>query len=95
MPNGETIPLRSAHTTGRGAGTSPFACRHSTYAAGRVRKLVHTKEMQEKKLSPQQNFFAKAGLSHEKDCRCNMSSSGCRPLNVSITSAFLFFFPEK
>ena len=26
----------------------------------------------ERILSPQQNFFAKTGMSHEENCRCNM-----------------------
>ena len=34
----------------------------------------------DKILSPQQNFFAKTGMSHEENCRCNMS-----PLHVPAT----------
>ena len=37
--------LRSAHTGGHVAGTSPFVCTHRTHVAGTVRKLMHRKRI--------------------------------------------------
>ena len=57
-----SVPLR-AHTKGRVAGKTPIVCRHRLYAAGKVRKLVHSNQMYEKIVPPppSKELFRKSG----------------------------------